>query len=170
MCKLWGYFQLTEVSSGGSRIFPRGGREPSRGGVNTPNFPENCMKSKEFGRPGGACVPHAPPRSANGLSLRTVTPIVNGSKQDVTFCNVNNNSRSCFWPFSNDIFLVSLEFTWTQLENIFQFSDFFMKVFTLLLIKQMQALKSYFYANAQRTKCRNIIYKTKNTEWIKCHG
>ena len=31
------------------------------GGVNTPNFPENCMKSKEFGRPGGACVPHAPP-------------------------------------------------------------------------------------------------------------
>ena len=54
-------------SSGGSRIFPRGGREPSRGGVNTPNFPENCMKSKEFGRPGGACVPHAPPpRSANG--------------------------------------------------------------------------------------------------------
>ena len=46
--------------SGGSRIFPRGGREPSRGGVNTPNFPENCMKSKEFGRPGGACVPHAP--------------------------------------------------------------------------------------------------------------
>ena len=33
--------------------------------MNTPNFPENCMKSKEFGRPGGACVPHAPPRSAN---------------------------------------------------------------------------------------------------------
>ena len=45
--------------------FPEGGREPSRGGMNTPNFPENCMKSKEFGRPGGACVPHAPPRSAN---------------------------------------------------------------------------------------------------------
>ena len=46
--------------------FPEGGREPSRGGVNTPNFPENCMKLKEFGRPGGgACVPHAPPRSAN---------------------------------------------------------------------------------------------------------
>ena len=55
--------------SGGSRIFPRGGREPSRGGVNTPNFPENCMKSKEFGRPGGACVPHAPPRSANAIGL-----------------------------------------------------------------------------------------------------
>ena len=55
------------ISSGGSRIFPRGGREPSRGGVNTPNFPENCMKSKEFGRPGGACVPHAPPRSANDI-------------------------------------------------------------------------------------------------------
>ena len=53
--------------SGGSRIFPRGGREPSRGGVNTPNFPENCMKSKEFGRPGGGVRPsRPPPRSANG--------------------------------------------------------------------------------------------------------
>ena len=36
--------------------------------MNTPNFPENCMKSKEFGCPGGACVPHAPPRSANVVS------------------------------------------------------------------------------------------------------
>ena len=49
------------TSSGGSRIFPRGGREPSRGGVNTPNFPENCMKSKEFGRPGGGVRPSRPP-------------------------------------------------------------------------------------------------------------
>ena len=45
--------QINITCSGGSRIFPRGGCEPSRGGVNTPNFPENCMKSKEFGRPGG---------------------------------------------------------------------------------------------------------------------
>ena len=51
----------TLVVSGGSRIFPRGGREPSRGGVNTPNFPENCMKSKEFGRPGGGVRPSRPP-------------------------------------------------------------------------------------------------------------
>ena len=50
-----------DVISGGSRIFPRGGREPSRGGVNTPNFPENCMKSKEFGRPGGGVRPSRPP-------------------------------------------------------------------------------------------------------------
>ena len=49
------------ITSGGSRIFPRGGREPSRGGVNTPNFPENCMKSKEFGRPGGGVRPSRPP-------------------------------------------------------------------------------------------------------------
>ena len=41
--------------------FPEGGREPSRGGVNTPNFPENCMKSKEFGRPGGGVHPSRPP-------------------------------------------------------------------------------------------------------------
>ena len=57
------------ICSGGSRIFPRGGREPSRGGVNTPNFPENCMKSKEFGRPGGGVRPSRPPRSANDMSL-----------------------------------------------------------------------------------------------------
>ena len=41
--------------------FPEGGREPSRGGVNMPNFPENCMKSKEFGRPGGGVRPSRPP-------------------------------------------------------------------------------------------------------------
>ena len=41
--------------------FPEGGREPSRGGVNTPYFPENCMKSKEFGRPGGGVRPSRPP-------------------------------------------------------------------------------------------------------------
>ena len=52
---------LSNTLSGGSRIFPRGGREPSRGGVNTPNFPENCMKSKEFGRPGGGVRPSRPP-------------------------------------------------------------------------------------------------------------
>ena len=38
-----------------------GGREPSRGGVNTPNIPENCMKSKEFGRPGGGRASLTPP-------------------------------------------------------------------------------------------------------------
>ena len=54
------YISSLQVS-GGSRIFPRGGREPSRGGVNTPNFPENCMKSKEFGRPGGGVRPSRPP-------------------------------------------------------------------------------------------------------------
>ena len=53
--------------------FPEGGVNPPGGGVNTPNFPENCMKSKEFGRPGGACVPHAPPpRSANEVVSREV--------------------------------------------------------------------------------------------------
>ena len=58
------------LTSGGSRIFPRGGREPSRGGVNTPNFPENCMKSKEFGRPGGGRASLTPPpRSANANSF-----------------------------------------------------------------------------------------------------
>ena len=62
--------KMASIGSGGSRIFPRGGREPSRGGVNTPNFPENCMKSKEFGRPGGGVRPsRPPPRSANDWDL-----------------------------------------------------------------------------------------------------
>ena len=52
--------------------FSRGGGVNPPGGVNTPNFPENCMKSKEFGLPGGACVPHAPPRSANALDNRNI--------------------------------------------------------------------------------------------------
>ena len=38
---------------------------PPGGGVNTPNFPENCMKSKEFGCPGGRASLTPPPRSAN---------------------------------------------------------------------------------------------------------
>ena len=65
-CHSFSNFKFISISvfSGGSRIFPRGG-----GGVNTPNFPENCMKSKEFGRPGrGRASLTPPPRSANGLS------------------------------------------------------------------------------------------------------
>ena len=51
--------------------FPEMGPEPSRGGVNTPNFPENCMKSKEFGRPGGGRASLTPPpRSANDKVFR----------------------------------------------------------------------------------------------------
>ena len=56
--------------SDGSRISPRGGREPSKGGGREhtilPNSPKNCMKLKEFGCRGGACIPHAPLRSATG--------------------------------------------------------------------------------------------------------
>ena len=44
--------------------FPRGwGRQSSRGGHQhtiLPNFPQNCMKLKEFGSPGGARVPRFP--------------------------------------------------------------------------------------------------------------
>ena len=39
---------------------PPGGRQHTT----LSNFPENCMKSKEFGRPGGRGL--APPRSATG--------------------------------------------------------------------------------------------------------
>ena len=63
-------FYVILLNSGGSRIFPRGGREPSRGGVNTPNFPENCMKSKEFGRPGGGVRPSRPPLDPPMLNVK----------------------------------------------------------------------------------------------------
>ena len=55
----------TKECSDGSRISPRGGVNPPRGGREhtiLPNSPKNCMKLKEFGcrGGGGACVPHAP--------------------------------------------------------------------------------------------------------------
>ena len=46
--------------SGGSRISPRRGRQLPRGGrqhMILPIFPENCMKLKEFGPPGGGARP-----------------------------------------------------------------------------------------------------------------
>ena len=48
--------------------FPQGGRQlPGGGRQHTilPNFPKNCMKSKEFGHPGGGRVPLAPPPPLN---------------------------------------------------------------------------------------------------------
>ena len=53
--------------------FPRG-RQLPRGRQHTilPNFPENCMKSKEFGCPGeGASAPRAPSKSATGKGRST---------------------------------------------------------------------------------------------------
>ena len=51
------------ITSGGSRISPRGGANSPGGRQDTilQNFPKNCMKLKEFGLPGeGARVPRAP--------------------------------------------------------------------------------------------------------------
>ena len=54
------------MNSGGSRIFPGGGVRQLPKVLLFFNFvPENCMKMKEFGPQGGACVPGAPLRSAN---------------------------------------------------------------------------------------------------------
>ena len=68
-------YYFLAINSGGSRIFPRGGREPSRGGVNTPNFPENCMKSKEFGRPGGGVRPSRPPLDPPMINTSEICPV-----------------------------------------------------------------------------------------------
>ena len=65
-CNLYLWFQDMIITdySGGSRISPGGGGANSPGGGRQhtilPNFPENCMKSKEFGRPGGGAPPEPP--------------------------------------------------------------------------------------------------------------
>ena len=41
--------EFNALTSGGSRISPRRGRQHTI----LPNFPKNCMKLKEFGPPGG---------------------------------------------------------------------------------------------------------------------
>ena len=48
-------------SSGGSRIFPGGGRQLPKVLLFFNFVPENCMKMKEFGPPGGGARPWRPP-------------------------------------------------------------------------------------------------------------
>ena len=55
--KIWSH--LRDTFSGGSRIFPRGGRQLPKWVCLFIIFAENCMKMKEFG-PRGARVPGAP--------------------------------------------------------------------------------------------------------------
>ena len=53
-------------TSGGSRIFPRGGVNPPGGAWTRQIFPKTAWNRKNLDAQGGACVPHAPPpRSAN---------------------------------------------------------------------------------------------------------
>ena len=47
--------------SGGSRIFPRGVRQLPKVLLFFNFVPENCMKMKEFGPPGGGARPWRPP-------------------------------------------------------------------------------------------------------------
>ena len=52
--------------SGGSRIFPRGGREPSRGGREHAKFSRKLHEIERIWTPRGGVRPSRPPRSANG--------------------------------------------------------------------------------------------------------
>ena len=54
-------YKITTITSGGSRIFPGGGAPTPKIAIIFHIFAENCMKMKEFGPPGGARVPGAPP-------------------------------------------------------------------------------------------------------------
>ena len=49
------------LSSGGSRIFPRGGAPTPKSAIIFQFFAENCMKMKEFEPPGGGARPWRPP-------------------------------------------------------------------------------------------------------------
>ena len=52
--------------------FPQGGAPTPKSAIIFQIFAENCMKMKEFGPPGGARVPGAPLRSANGKDGYTI--------------------------------------------------------------------------------------------------
>ena len=82
------------IISGGFRIFPRG-RQPPRGCQHTilPNFLENCMKSKEFGRPG---------RGGGGLASSLDPPMNRNIRRFWQKCN---NVQS-FWPGFSKLFEV----------------------------------------------------------------
>ena len=59
--RVWSRESRHRLTSGGSRIFPGGGGAPTpKIAIIFHIFAENCMKMKEFGPPGGACVPGAP--------------------------------------------------------------------------------------------------------------
>ena len=84
--------------------FPEGGREPSRGGVNTPNFPENCMKSKEFGRPGGGVRPSRPP-----LDPPMLAEISNVAGHGKTCILSVISKREITWGLCGDIYCSVLQ-------------------------------------------------------------
>ena len=52
---------LQEQDSGGSRIFPSGGRQLPKWVCEPIFLAENCMKMKEFGPRGGGVRPWCPP-------------------------------------------------------------------------------------------------------------
>ena len=53
ICKILNHFEKLTICSGGSRIFPRGVRQLPKVLLFFNFVPENCMKMKEFGSPGG---------------------------------------------------------------------------------------------------------------------
>ena len=52
------------------RDFPQGGAPTPKNAIIFHFFAENCMKMKEFGPPGGARVPGAPPWIRQWLCIR----------------------------------------------------------------------------------------------------
>ena len=92
-------YQICMITSGGSRISPGGRQLPGGGGGANIRFcqffPKNCMKSKEFGHPGGGHAPLAPPLN---LPLITCCRLgVHGWDPAVLIKGLTQNDRLTLW-------------------------------------------------------------------------
>ena len=79
-------------SSGGSRIFPRGGRQLPKWVCLFIIFAENCMKMKEFGPPGGVRVPGAPPWIRQCIDIVQLLFTGNKEKAPQSACNYSRET------------------------------------------------------------------------------
>ena len=128
-------YLLQSVISGGSRIFPRGGRQLPKWVCLFIIFAENCMKMKEFGPPGGARVPGAPPWIRQWLclasyhvfsdNLRVTDHAINTlfvSSHAFTLCIQNHSfliTTTCkvTFPIFSVMLLIKTEIITTHLKN-----------------------------------------------------
>ena len=87
------YIIIRSMTSGGSRISPRRGRQLPKVLLFYIFFAKNCMKMKESGPPGG--VPCAPLRSANDDCSLNWNKVSNNYETTLSNNNNNQNDMRC---------------------------------------------------------------------------